>query len=243
VRCTLGERRIMKTDVARAAVLTGDLDSAATALLQRVVLRAEHPIDPQTVLAAERAIVRDRFGGSVARYRAALADAHVTLPDARAILADRLARDRVQERFRPRPATATQIAEFVATYAATPVRLVEVEPEAPWMGGAIRGFAVDTIAPKQVFALPPNRKATIDTIDGRFTVRALAASTQLLALSPKQATGVARAVLGRFAKLDVYDRWLHAREVAVLGDAVCARDAVPAQGDVDLSAWVPFLAA
>jgi len=148
VRCTLGERRIMKTDVARAAVLTGDLDSAATALLQRVVLRAEHPIDPQTVLAAERAIVRDRFGGSVARYRAALADAHVTLPDARAILADRLARDRVQERFRPRPATATQIAEFVATYAATPVRLVEVEPEAPWMGGAIRGFAVDTIAPK-----------------------------------------------------------------------------------------------
>jgi hypothetical protein len=243
VRCTLGDRRIMKTDVARAAVLTGDLDSAATALLQRVVLRAELPIDPQTVLAAERAIVRDRFGGSVARYRAALAEAHVTLPDARAILADRLARDRVQERFRPRPATATQIAEFVATYAATPVRLVEVEPEAPWMGGAIRGFAVDTIAPKQVFALPPNRKATIDTIDGRFTVRALAASTQLLALSPKQATGVARAVLGRFAKLDVYDRWLHAREVAVLGDAVCARDAVPAQGDVDLSAWVPFLAA
>src|SRR3954467_2532834 len=171
VRCTLGDRRILKSDVARAATLTGDLDSAATALLQRVVLRAERPIDPQTVLAAERAIVRDRFGGSVTRYRAALGDAHVTLQDARAILADRLARDRVQERFRPRPATPTQIQEFVSTYAATQVRLVEVAPEAPWMGGAARGFAVETIAPQQVFSLPLSREATIDTIHGRFPLR------------------------------------------------------------------------
>src|SRR4029077_172265 len=33
VRCPRGDARILKTDVARAAVLTGDLDSAATALL------------------------------------------------------------------------------------------------------------------------------------------------------------------------------------------------------------------
>src|SRR4029077_21217760 len=46
VRCTLGDRRIEKTDVARAALLTGDRDSAATALLQREVLRSESPIDP-----------------------------------------------------------------------------------------------------------------------------------------------------------------------------------------------------
>jgi hypothetical protein len=27
----------------------------------------------------------------------------------------------------------------------------------------------------------------------------------------------------------------------LLGDAVCARDDLPAKGDVDLTAWVPFL--
>ncbi|MFL5962779.1 MAG: hypothetical protein ACJ757_07815 [Gaiellaceae bacterium] len=243
VRCTLGTRRILKSDVARAAQVTGDRDSAATALLQREVLRVESPIDPMTVLAAEHAIVRDRFGRSVARYRAALRDAQLTLQDARAIIVDRLARDRVQERFRPRPATAAQIAEFVATYAATRVRLVEVDSEAPWLGGAFRGFAVETLAPNEIFSLRQNRRATIDTIDGRFSVRPLGPPVPLLALSPIQARTVARDVLGRFAKLDVYERWLRTREIHLLANAVCIRDAVPARGDVDLSAWVPFLGA
>ena len=243
VRCTLGDRRILKTDVARAALLTGDLDSAATALLQREVLRAENPIDPITVLAAERAIVRDRFSGSVSRYRSALSTARVTLRDGRAIIEDRLARDRVQERFRPPAATSAQIGEFVSTYAASRVRLVEVDPEAPWLGGAFRGFALETIAPQEVFSVPENRKTTIDTIDGRFAVRALGPAIPLLALSPSQSSAVARAVLGRFAKLAVYDRWLRARQIQLLADAVCIRDAVPARGDVDLSAWVPFLGA
>src|SRR4051812_32324187 len=106
VRCTLGDARIMKSDVARTAALTGDRDSAATALLERQVLRHDSPIDPKTVLAAERAIVRDRFGGSATRYGSALASAHVTLQDGRAIIGDRLARDRVQEGFRPPPATS-----------------------------------------------------------------------------------------------------------------------------------------
>src|SRR4051812_23531535 len=241
VRCTLGDARIMKTDVARAAVLTGDRDSAATALLERQVLRRDSPIDPKTVLAAERAIVRDRFGGNATRYRSGLASARVTLQDARAIIADRLARDRVQERFRPPPATPTQIAEFEATYAATRVRLVEVDAPAAWIGGAVRGFAVETIAPEQVFSLPQGRLRTIDTIDGRFAVRALGPAVPLLALSPLQASTVARAVLGRFAKLDVYDRWLRTRETQLVADAVCVRDAVPARGEVDLSAFVPFL--
>src|SRR5205809_964657 len=115
VRCTLGEARILRSDVGRTAGLTGDRESAATALLQRAVLRAESPIDPLTVLAAERAIVRDRFGRSAARYRSALSAAKLTLADARSIISDRLARDQVEERFRPPAATAAQIAEFLGT--------------------------------------------------------------------------------------------------------------------------------
>ena len=241
VRCTLGTASILKSDVGRTAALTGDLQSAATALLQRAVLRVEEPLDPATVLAAERAIVRDRFGRSVARYRAALAAAGLTLADARSIIADRLARDRVEERFRPPPATATQIAAFLATYAATLVRLVSVAPEAPWLGDAFRGFAVDTIAPSEVFTLPQGRRSLIDTADGRFAVRPLGPPLPLRGLPPASARNVARGVLGRFARDDVYERWLSAEQGRLLATAVCARDALPSKGDVDLTAWAPFL--
>jgi hypothetical protein len=240
VRCALGKQRILKADVARAAALTGDLGSAASALLQRAVLRAQEPVDPVTVLSAERAIVRDRFERSVTRYRAALAAAHVSVSDARAIVTDRLARDRVEERFRPRPPTSGQISSFLSTYAATDVRLVAASPEAPWLGGT-RGFAVETIAPEQVFTLPQSRLRTIDTIDGRFAVRALGPSLPLFALAPPRAQDVARAVLGRFAKDAVYGSWLRTQETTLLGGAVCARDDAPARGDVDLTDWAPFL--
>jgi hypothetical protein len=245
VRCTLGSSgaQITKSDVARTAAITGDRESAASALLQRAVLRSEAPVDPVTVLAAERAIVRDRFGGNVGRYRAALADEHVALTEARAILADRIARERVQERFRPRPATPAQLADFVETYATTRVRLVSVEPEAPWLGDAVRGWAVETIAPEQVFALPKGARRTLDTIDGRFEVRALGPALPLLALPPSKARDVARGVLGRFAKDEVYERWLHAKQQALLGAAVCWRDRAPVNADVDLTAFVPFLGA
>ena len=243
VRCTLGaNQRILKNDVARVAVLTGDRDSAATALLQRAVLRAESPVDPLTVLSAERAIVRDRFGRSTSRYRNALGGADVTLQDARAIIEDRLARDDVEQRFRPPQPTGTQIDAFLDTYAATRVRLVRVDPAASWLGDAVRGFAVETIAPPEVFAARQNRRSTIDTIDGRYTVTPLGPPQPLLALSPHDAHNVAMGVLGRFAKLAVYERWLRTEQIKLLASAVCTRDLVPSQGDVDLSAWVPFLA-
>ncbi len=241
VRCTLGDARITKDEVARTAAITGDREAAASALLERSVLRAQEAIDPQTVLAAERWIVRDRFGGSVARYRAALAAAHVTLADARAILADRLARGRVEERFRPRAPSGEELTAFISTYASMNVRLVSVEPEAPWLGDALRGFAVQTIAPDQVFALGVGIREQIDTVDGRFAVRPLGPSLPLLALPPARARDVARGVLGRFAKTAVYDRWLRTQEGALLASAVCARDDLPATGDVDLTAWLPFL--
>lgn len=242
VRCTLGgDGRILKNDVARVAEVTGDRDSAATALLQREVLRLESPIDPLTVFSAERAIIRDRFGGSRTRYRSELAAAHVTVQDARAIIEDRLARDNVEQRFRPPQPTGTQVGAFLDTYAATQVRLVRVDPAASWLGDAVRGFAVETIAPAEVFSARENRRSMIDTIDGLYTVKPLGPPQPLLALSPHDARNVAVGVLGRFAKLAVYERWLRTQEIKALAGAVCTRDLVPAQGDVDLSDFVPFL--
>jgi hypothetical protein len=241
VRCSLGAQTIKKSDVGRTAAITGDLYSAASAMLERVVLRTAEPIDPATVLSAERAIVRDRFGGSASDYRAALVADHVTLAAARAIIADRLGRERVEERFQPRPPSAANVAAFLTTYAATRVRLVSVSPQAPWLGGAEQGLAVETLAPAQVFDLATNRSATIDTIDGRFEVRPLAPALPLFALRHAQAVGVAKGVLDRFAREDVFQSWLRAQESKLLESAVCARDELPAEADVDLTAWVPFL--
>ncbi len=241
VRCMLGTVRMSKSEVARVAAITGDRESAASALLERSALRAAGGIDAQTVLAAERWIIRDRFGGSGTRYRAALGDAHVSLDDARAIIADRLAREVVQERFRPRAPSPAEVAAFLATYAATNVRLVSVAPEAPWLGDAVRGFAVQTIAPDQIFALVSGRRVSIDTVDGRFSVQPLAPPLPLFALPPARARDVALGVLGRFAKDDVYQRWLRTQETGLLLRAVCARDDLPAKGDVDLTAWLSFL--
>jgi hypothetical protein len=239
VRCTFAKATILKSDVGRVAALTGDLGSGASALLQRVVLRQQAPVKSTNVLAAERAIVHDSFGGSRSRYLAALATAHVSLTDARAVIADRLGRERVEQRFRPPAATSSQIADFLSTYAATQVRLVSASPEAPWLGDAYRGFAVQTIAPDQVFTLA--KQATIDTADGRFTVKPLGPALPLYALAPASANAVAKAMLGRFAKDAVYQQWLKTQEEKVLDAAVCAKDQLPVAGDVDLTAWLPFL--
>ncbi len=241
-RCSFGGSSIiLKVDVARAAAVTGDLVSAASALLQRTVLRAQAPVPSSSVLAAERAIVRDQFAGSRDKYLAALKTAGVNLQDARAIIADRLGRERIEQRFKPPAATAGEIAAFVSTYAATQVRLVSVSPEAPWLGDAFRGFAVETIAPTPVFSLPQSKKTSLDTIDGRFTVQPLGPSLPLYALPPASAANVARGMLGRFATDQVYAGWLGKQEAALLKKAVCAGDQLPATGDVDLWAFVPFL--
>jgi hypothetical protein len=243
VRCTLGPRSILKADVGRTASLTGDLGSAASALLQRTVLRAQAAVDPATVLAAERAIIRDRFGGSRSRYRSALIGLHLSVRDAREIVADRLARDRVKARFRPKPPTSREVAEFLTTYAGTRVRFVSSSPQAPWLGGGARGLAVETIAPDEVFTLRQGKQRLIDTLDGRFRVRPLGPALPLYAVAPASAATVARAVLGRFAKDAVYDRWLRSQQQALLANAICIRDDLPSTGNVDLTAWAPFLGA
>lgn len=241
VRCSLGTASIRSSDVASVAAVTGDPVSAASALLERAVLRLSAPVDSASVLSAERALVRSDFGGSVARYHAALAASHLTVNGARAILGDRLARERVEERFRPSAPTAQEVADFETTYATTEVRLVSVAPEAPWLGDAVRGFAVETIAPAAVFGLPQGPRTPIDTIDGRFAVRALGPALPLYALPPAKQAAVARGVLGRFARDDLFAGWLVQQEAKVLQTAVCLRDNLPAPGDVDLTTWAPYL--
>jgi hypothetical protein len=118
---------------------------------------------------------------------------------------------------------------------------VSVQPRAPWLGDVDQGIAVATLAPAQVFSLTTGRSASIDTIDGRFQVTPLGPSLPLFALPRAQAIRTAVDVLDRFARDDVFQSWLSGQESKLLATAVCARDQLPTEADVDLTAWVPFL--
>jgi hypothetical protein len=240
-RCVLEGGTIDRKQTGRLAAVTGDASLAASALLERAVLRAEIPLDPRGVLSAERAIVASAFGGSRARYVSALARAHVTVIDARALIADHLARTDIEARFRPQRPPGRQVDDFLATYADVPARLVETKTPAPWLGDEVRGWAVATLAPPRIFTLRVRRPVSIDTVDGRISVRALGPAVPLGFLPRAQAVVAARAALVRLEKQDVYRSWLKARELAQLANAICARDDLPSTGPVDLSPFVPFL--
>ena len=235
---------ILKADVGRTAALTGDLGSAASALLQRAVLRAQAPVDPATVLAAERAIIRDRFGGSGSRYRAALARA--------AALGPRRARDRRRPAgARPRQGALPAEAAVEHEVARVPDDLrrhtrVASSPRARTR----RGSAAPRAALRSRRSRPKRSSRSGRASSGRST-RSTGASgcarsgprCRCMRSRPSSAANVARAVLGRFAKDAVYDRWLRTQQQALLANAVCARDDVPTTGDIDLTAWAPFLGA
>src|SRR5206468_2680659 len=70
----------------------GDRDLAYTALLERLTESRYATVSLADVLAAERAVVSDRFGGSRGAYLAAIAQAHTTLTVARGVIADQLRR-------------------------------------------------------------------------------------------------------------------------------------------------------
>jgi hypothetical protein len=239
-RCLLTAGRIDRAAVFRLTGLTGDDDFAASVLLERSVLRQQAPVDPVSVLSAERLVVASSFGGSRARYLAALAEAKLPLMEARALLADRIARDRIEARFRPRPRSQAELRDFLATYARQQARLVQVTPAAPWLGGADHGWAVSSLAPERVFTL--RGAARVDTADGVFRVKPLGPSLPLSLLPANVAGAVARATLERLAHADVYARWLETQERAQLAGATCLRDDLPATGATDVSPFVPFLA-
>jgi hypothetical protein len=239
IRCVFPDGQIDRKAVSRMARLTGDAGYAASVLLEQVVLKAEQPVAPETLLSAERAVVQSSFGGDRRRYWAALAQSRLTIPDARAIIAARLERDAVEARFHPRAPTAAQVADFLVTYADQPVRLVQATRSAPWLGGAARGWAIATLAPAEVFTL--TAAGRIDTPDGPFDVTPLADAVPLALVPHAQAVAAARVALERLAREAVYRSWLHTAEQARLDAGACAGDRLPTPTATDLSQFAPFL--
>jgi len=243
-RCTLYGRPITESTISSLTPVTGDPDVAFSAAFARAVTTLQVPLKAKQVADAERAVVTSRFGGSFARYRAALAKAHASPGAARGIIGDELRRLAIESGFRVGGPTSTEIAEYYETYGATRARLVASKTPAPWLHQRKRGFALESMAPPQLFSLPAGGGwHRIRTMSGTYQVRALDSPVPLGALPLALARPAIVTALQLLARSDRYESWLLARERVLDEQAVCRRDAQPQAGVVELTDYLPFLAA
>src|SRR5262249_51579533 len=152
-RCLTSVGTISRNAVSRFTAVTGDPGYAASVLLEELALSSQVEPAYQDVLSAERAVIAAGFGGDRTKYWAALRAAKLTLGDARAIITARLARDEVEEKMKAPAPTRADIADFLLTYRDRQARAVTTTTSAPWLGGATQGWAIETLAPAEVFGL------------------------------------------------------------------------------------------
>jgi hypothetical protein len=159
------------------------------------------------------------------------------------VIADELRRVAIESRFRVGGPSAADVSEFYATYAQTPVRLVQTKTRAPWLGGRTRGYALQGSSPQQLFSLGGGGWRAIRTMRGTYQVRPLDGALPLGALPLELARPAIVTALQNIARSDRYESWLLARESVLGQQAVCRRDVQPEPAAVDLTDYLPFLAA
>jgi hypothetical protein len=96
MRCMLGDAAVTSNQIGELARVTGDAELALSALYGRLVESRVAPVAGAAVLAAERAVVRERFRGGRGAYLAALTRDRATIGVARGVLADELRRGAIQ---------------------------------------------------------------------------------------------------------------------------------------------------
>jgi hypothetical protein len=243
-RCTLYGRPITESTISSLTPVTGDPDVAYSAAFARAVTSLHAKLKAKQVSDAERAVVAGRFGGSFARYRAALAKAHASVGAARGVLADELRRVAIQSGFRVANPTSQEVNEYYETYGSSKARLVESKTPAPWLGRHRRGFALESTSPPQLFSLREGGGwKSIRTMRGTYRVRALDSPVSLGAVPLGVARSAVVSALQEIARSDRYESWLLAREKVLNEQAVCRRDVQPQVGIVELTDYLPFLAA
>ena len=241
IQCTLGRRAISKAAITQLQALTGDREAAFSALFARLVESVTVNVSAREILAAERAIIASRFGGSAASYSAALARARANVAIARGIIGDELRRAKIQSGLRVGGASGADVATFYETHGDLLARPVTATPAPWWLGGRRTGFALSSFAPAQLFRVATGRRAAIRTMDGRVVVRAQADARPLRALPLARVRGAIAAALTSFARGRAYTQWAVRRQTHALRSVICARDDLPEPATVDLTTSLPFL--
>jgi hypothetical protein len=242
VQCKTPWGQVRSGEISRLTGIIGDREIAYTSLFARLVLKGYVQVSGTDLKAAERAIVVNRFGGSGAAYRGALARARASRSIALGVIADELRQARIARHIRVASPSGAEIAQYQSTYANTPARLVSVTPAPAWLAGRSHGVAIDGLAPAAIFRIRGGRAVTLKTHEGVFRVRATGPTVPLGAFSLSSARASIRAALVRIAQDQSFDNWLMHREQGALSRTSCRRDWLPSIGTLELTSELPFLA-
>jgi hypothetical protein len=241
LQCVVGEDALSNGAIQQLQLLTGDRETAYSALFERLVESRQTPVSAAEVGLAERAVVAQAFAGSRSAYVAALLQAHATVAIARGILGDELRRAKAEATLAARLPSAAEIQTFYSSYPDLLVRLVSAKPAPAWLGNKVRGLALSEVAPDRLFALSTGGSAVVRTSVGAFTVRALGDALPLGAVPLGQAKPAIAAALRAFGRGAAFEEWTVSKQHSALNDALCARDDLPQPSAVDLAAYLPFL--
>ena len=241
-RCTVLGHAVRWDVSASISRVTQDPQPAFTAAYSRAVASSYAHITSKAILNAEKAVIGLHFHGSRSAYVAALGRDRASVGIARGIIADELRRARIQAGLRVGSPSAGEIRAYYDTYAAAPVRLVQVKPAAPWLANSRRGFALGAVAPPQVFTLKNGRQATVRTMTSVFKVKALGPTVDLAELPLAKARKPIVTALVSLARDTAYQNWLIARQKAAQSQTLCWRDQLPAVAVVPLTDYLPYLA-
>ena len=240
-QCIVGKQVLSNDAIQKLQLVTGERDTAYSALYQRLVESGQVAVPGADVLAAERAVIAQAFGGSRAAYVSALRQAHAGVEIARGVLGDQLRRAKLEATLGAGQPAATEIQTFYDSYPDLLVRLVQAKPAPAWLGNQLRGLALSEVAPNWLFTVQTGRGGRVRTTDGVFTVKALGDALPLGAVPLGQAKPAIAAALRAFARGAAYEKWSVGRQRSALNDAICTRDDLPQPAAVDLTSYLPFL--
>ncbi|MGZ8716962.1 MAG: hypothetical protein ACXWYO_07610 [Gaiellaceae bacterium] len=240
-QCVVGKQVLLNDAIQRLQLVTGERDTAYSALYERIVESGRVPVPGSEVLAAERAVIAQEFEGGRGAYLAALRQAHASVEIARGVLGDQLRRAKLEGTLDANNPSASEVRTFYASYPDLLVRLVQAKPAPGWLGGKPKGLALAEVAPNRLFDLATGRSVVVRTSDGSFTVKALADALPLGAVPLGQAKPTIAAALRAFARGAAFERWSVSQQRFALNDAICARDDLPQPAAVDLTSYLPFL--
>jgi hypothetical protein len=241
-RCTVYGNPVRWDVAAAISGITHDPQAAFAAAYSRAVASSFSHVTGKSIVAAEKAVIALHFHGSRAAYAAALRRAGTNTGAARGVIGDELRRAAIEKRITVAAPSASSVQSYYDTYAASPVRLVQVKPAAPWLGNARRGFALGPTAPAQVFTLKSGQQATVRTMTGTFEVKAIGPTVSLAELPLAKARKSIATALVSLARDTAYQNWLLTREKNALAVTLCWRDLLPAIEVVPLTDYLPYLA-
>jgi len=238
-RCVVGAKTLSAGSVSALTRVTGDAAIAFSVAYARAA-EAVTPVSAAKVAAAEKRVIRLRFGGSRSKYLGALKAAGASIQVARAALADELRRQALVPRMRGH-VPAAEVEAFYLSYPELLVRLVRAEPAPWWLGNKPQGLALSGVVPQGVFSLPEGKQSVVLGLDGSYKVTALGAVETLGAVPLVQARRAIIAALSTYAKRAAFERWTLARQRGLLPQTICQRDVMPQPSTIRVTDFVPFL--